>query len=144
MKICSSCKVNKNLSEFPPNKNNRDGFNKKCRDCYNQYMKFYYEKNKIKHLSRVSINNKIKLDEVRDYIYSFLLKNPCVDCGESNPVVLEFDHIDIETKNDSISNMIRKRVSIDKIAEEIVKCEVRCANCHKIRTAKQFGWYKYK
>lgn len=72
---------------------------------------------------------------------SYFSENPCVDCGETNPIVLEFDHRDREEKKYNISEMIAKGSSIKSIKEEINKCDVRCANCHKIRTAKQFNWY---
>ena len=60
----------------------------------------------------------------------------CIDCGESNPLVLDFDHV----KGDkilAISDMSNKAYCIDKISEEMEKCEVRCANCHRIITEKR-------
>lgn len=75
------------------------------------------------------------------YVVEYLKTHPCVDCGESDPIVLEFDHIKKKTK--SISDMIRGAFSLDVIENEIKKCEVRCANCHRKRTAKQFNWRNY-
>lgn len=75
-------------------------------------------------------------------LIEYLSNKGCVDCGEKDPVVLEFDHIDPETKTASVSNMIRHLRNVDKVHEEINKCEIRCANCHKRRTAKQFKWFK--
>lgn len=63
-----------------------------------------------------------------------------MDCGENDPVVLEFDHI--SDKIDSVSRMICDSYSLDSLEKEIAKCEVRCANCHRRKTAKQLGWYK--
>lgn len=73
-------------------------------------------------------------------IMSHLQANPCVDCGENDPIVLEFDHIEPAQKYRTISNM--KSYPVDKIQSEIAKCEVRCANCHRRKTAIQFGWYR--
>ncbi|CAL9977399.1 HNH endonuclease [Vibrio phage D260] len=77
----------------------------------------------------------------RERLYNYLRENPCTDCGEENPIVLEFDHVDPNNKSDNISNMMSK--SWENIKEEIDKCEVVCANCHRIRTAKQFNWYSF-
>ena len=56
----------------------------------------------------------------------------CVDCGESNPIVLDFDHI--RDKKYNISRMIHDGFSWKAIVKEMQKCEVVCANCHRIRT----------
>jgi hypothetical protein len=56
----------------------------------------------------------------------------CVDCGESNHIVLDFDHI--RDKKYNVSRMIHDGFSWAAIKKEIEKCEVVCANCHRIRT----------
>ena len=56
----------------------------------------------------------------------------CVDCGESNHIVLDFDHL--KDKKYNISRMIHDGFSWAAIKKEIAKCEVVCANCHRIRT----------
>lgn len=75
----------------------------------------------------------------RAFIREYLSTHPCVDCGETRWEVLEFDHI--KDKKYSISNMIAKS-SIATLSAEIEKCEVRCANCHRLKTMKQFNHYK--
>jgi len=56
----------------------------------------------------------------------------CVDCGEKNQIVLDFDHI--KDKKYNVSRMIHDGFSWKAILNEIKKCEVVCANCHRIRT----------
>lgn len=56
----------------------------------------------------------------------------CVDCGEKNHIVLDFDHL--KNKKYNISRMIHDGFSWKAILKEIEKCEVVCANCHRIRT----------
>lgn len=56
----------------------------------------------------------------------------CVDCGETNPIVLDFDHL--KDKKYNVSRMIHDGFSWKAIRKEIDKCEVVCANCHRIRT----------
>jgi hypothetical protein len=80
-------------------------------------------------------------DNLRKQILAYLLEHPCVDCGESDPVVLDFDHRDPSTKFRSVSRMISGTPSWKRVREEIDKCDVRCANCHRRRTYKQFGFY---
>ena len=70
-------------------------------------------------------------------VTQYLLANPCVDCGETDPIVLEFDHRDPSEKLFSIGNSLGQTWRWQKIKAEIAKCDVRCANCHRRRTAKQ-------
>jgi hypothetical protein len=73
------------------------------------------------------------------FIVSYFLDHPCVDCGESDPIVLEFDHVRGE-KEDSVAALVNHACSIERLRKEVDKCEVRCANCHRRRTAQQRGW----
>lgn len=88
-----------------------------------------------------SKKSKSRSQDNRKKIVEYLKSNHCVDCGESDPVVLEFDHTDPTKKIDNISNMVRR--SWELIKKEIDKCDVVCANCHRRRTAKQFNWYNW-
>ena len=65
------------------------------------------------------------------------LNSGCVDCGyREHAQALQFDHIG-DDKKMNVSDMIRSDYSWVTIKEEIVKCEVRCANCHAVMTAKR-------
>jgi uncharacterized protein YktB (UPF0637 family) len=59
-------------------------------------------------------------------------KSGCVDCGINNHIILDFDHL--KDKKYNISRMIHDGFSWAAIKKEIAKCEVVCANCHRIRT----------
>lgn len=76
----------------------------------------------------------------RQFLYDYLSNNPCVDCGEDNPILLEFDHRDPSTKSFNLAS--GKSFAFDKILKEIDKCDVVCANCHRKRTSIQQNWYK--
>lgn len=71
------------------------------------------------------------------YIRDVLLESGCVDCGLSDILVLEFDHVG--PKLDNVSNLVRDGHSLERIQSEIDCCEVRCANCHRRRTAQRRG-----
>ena len=90
---------------------------------------------------RAVVFKAIAMKRNREYVDRYLKNHPCVDCKESDIIVLEFDHIG-DQKIDAISVAIRNCWAISKLQAEIDKCEVRCANCHRRKTAKQFGWYK--
>jgi len=81
------------------------------------------------------------IDRNRKYILDFLKQHPCSDCKETDPVVLEFDHVRGK-KLCNLSAMAQAAYSIRRIDEEIAKCEVVCANCHRRRTASRAGHYR--
>ncbi len=78
----------------------------------------------------------------RSLVYTYLSEHPCVDCGENDPAVLEFDHVG--TKYRDISLMMRAGFAWTTIQREIAKCVVRCANCHRRKTAREQGIFEYK
>lgn len=56
----------------------------------------------------------------------------CVDCGyRLHPTALQFDHIPSRGKK---LKAVSKCTSVRSLKSEILKCEVRCANCHFIKT----------
>jgi hypothetical protein len=73
-------------------------------------------------------------------IQDYLGTHPCVDCGETDIVVLDFDHQG--DKTEGISAMITAGKPWPLILAEIERCEVVCSNDHRRRTAKAFGWYR--
>jgi hypothetical protein len=76
----------------------------------------------------------------RDALLAYLIAHPCVDCGETDPRCLDFDHRDPRRKKASISRLIGY-AEWDDLLLEIAECDVRCANCHRKRTAQQFRWW---
>lgn len=63
---------------------------------------------------------------------------PCADCGAKYPTcVMDLDHLPGQEKYRNVANMLSE--SYSKVEEEIGKCEVVCANCHRIRTQTRRG-----
>ena len=140
MKHCCRCKKEKHEREFNYKNKLKKILHSACRHCTRKQTKKHYHANREYYLNKSRKRNTKIREENRKFIYEYLSSNPCKDCGENDPVVLEFDHIN--NKETNISTLIRKNHSLNKIKNEIKKCEVRCANCHRRKTAKDFNWYK--
>jgi len=97
---------------------------------------------KAKRLDRLRRKKKRRRALAAKLAYEYLKTHPCVDCSETDVVVLDFDHVRGEKRND-ISKMIRDGLSVESVRQEISKCEVRCANDHRRKTAKDFGFYRH-
>lgn len=143
MKYCGTCKQEKELIEFNKNKSKKDGLNSICRECSKKRSKKYYSENIKKHKKVVLERRNDLKSKNRLKYFQLLLESKCVDCENTNPLVLDFDHRNHLEKEYAVCKMITEGYSWGKIEKEIGKCDIRCANCHRIRTAKQFKWEKY-
>ena len=142
MKICSNCKKEKTPEEFNFKSKALGLRQAHCKECTRLLIKNHYNKNRSYYLSKARERNKTLRNKANLYLQGYLSKNPCVDCGESDITVLEFDHTGKIPKFKAVSHLIRARSSLEQIQKEISKCEVRCANCHRRKTAKDFNWFK--
>lgn len=102
-----------------------------------KYMReVWYPKNKERHLTYVKRNKQ----RVTEFIESYKRARSCIDCGFSGknfPYVLDFDHIHgRDAKKFTIGSWSHSVLSVEAIRKEIEKCELVCANCHRIRTFK--------
>jgi hypothetical protein len=113
-----------------------------CRTCHRAYTKEHYKANRSKYIEKAKLRNIEQSKVNASFLIEYLKNHPCVDCGEDDIVVLEFDHQ--QDKLATVSELSREGYSLAKLRAEINKCEVVCANCHRRRTAKQFGWYSLK
>ena len=72
--------------------------------------------------------------ERRAWLDEYKVKAGCADCGyRAHPRALDFDHIGTDKAGD-VGRMMHGRIAWPIILAEIAKCEVVCANCHRIRT----------
>jgi hypothetical protein len=86
--------------------------------------------------------NNASVVRAQKFVWEYLSLHPCVDCGEEDIIVLEFDHLPERGKAHGISVMVSNGYGLGAIIAEIDKCEVRCANCHKRKTAIRSEWAK--
>lgn len=140
MKKCYRCKQLKDDNEFSKNKAKKDGLQASCILCKRAYDRDYY-KDRIYDKSIRRKNTLARRDTNRKIVYNHLKSHPCVDCGETDVIVLEFDHI--KDKKYNISSIVGQGMSDKLLIAEIDKCEVRCANCHRRKTSKQFNHFRY-
>jgi hypothetical protein len=140
MKKCPKCKEWLSLDSFA-SRGGAKGANSYCRLCQNEYSKAHYRCHVELHNHRRYVNQKRYRERNTDYVRQYLSNHACVDCGESDVRVLEFDHVG-NNKAEDVATLRCQGASSRRIAEEIAKCQVRCANCHRKRTADQFGWWR--
>ncbi len=141
MKTCYVCKEGKPSSEFGRNRSRPDGLQNKCRPCKKLADKKYYE---TRDKERTKERTATSRYDAALFLYVYKLCNPCVDCGEPDPIVLDFDHLDPKTKAFGLSEAPSKSYSRDRLIKEIAKCEVVCSNCHRRRTAKSRNYLAYR
>jgi hypothetical protein len=132
MKQCCTCREVKSLEEFNRLTRSPDGRQPSCREC----NRAYHQANKERHNAQIHARNRRVHAERADLLLAYFREHPCVDCGETDPMVLEFDHL--RDKEANIAVLMRWR-SWPAILEEIAKCEVVCANCHRRRTHRRQG-----
>lgn len=131
-KLCVRCKQSKPVGDFNHATRAADGLQPQCRACQSDY----YQANAVRHKRRV-YERTVKMRALaRQHVLTHLETHHCVDCGESDPIVLEFDHVRGD-KVANISRMVSGGAELAAIEAEIDKCEVRCANCHRRVTHKR-------
>jgi hypothetical protein len=118
--------------------NTRDSY---CRSCRAAYKQMHYAANKARYKGNASAYTWRMALLRTAWLFDYFTTHPCTDCGESDPLVLEFDHLG--DKRFSISIGMRKK-SWDAVLAEIEKCEVVCANCHRKRTALRGGFARLR
>jgi hypothetical protein len=141
MKTCTRCKAPKDVALFAKRSSASDGLASWCKSCFAENAAAKYQADP-RERERKTRNRTATVERSQEFLWNYLLDHPCIDCKNDDPRVLEFDHIDETTK---VSNVVELMTySVQKIIEEIAKCVVRCANCHRIRTQEQFGTWRSK
>ncbi len=141
-KRCTGCGLERPATEFPVKNRKTGRRGTRCQACRSAYGKLHYERNSDKYRSRTRARRHRQRDSYWSWLMNYLASHPCVDCGKTDPVVLQFDHRDGSTKVSTIGAML-SRASWATLLNEVAKCDVRCANCHRLRTAEEFGWSKW-
>lgn len=136
LRICPRCKETKALAEFAWKRKDRNQRQVYCRSCRAHYGREHYLANRQRYVERARLRKHAVRLARTEFLIHYFEDHPCVDCGETDPVVLEFDHLG--GKAFTISTELAYR-SWETILAEIEKCQVVCANCHRRRTALRSG-----
>lgn len=111
-KICTKCGRELPEEDFYWRNKEKGIRRSDCKYCHNQYVKDkYIEKHEI--------------------IESLKSQCKCAKCGDNRGYLLDYHHIDPSIKDSGISQMLANNRKYDDIVEEINKCVVLCANCHR-------------
>lgn len=132
-KTCTKCKETKSTDEFTPN---GKYFAARCRPCNAAYQREWTAANRERSRATARRSHakqgKRRYRTRKDRVNSLKAK-PCEDCGVEYPsYVMDFDHRPGEIKEFGIGNS--PNTSWERILKEAAKCDVVCANCHRIRT----------
>ena|ERR1700728_185754 len=124
MRQCTKCGEERPLDFFNRRGSCREGRRHDCKSCYSKHVKGLRRRNLA-------------------YKWSHFEDHPCIDCGQTNPMLLEFDHI--SDKKFNITSLMRG--SIDRLKTEMAKCVVRCVACHRLVTIERLAgpsWEYYQ
>lgn len=90
----------------------------------------YYWRNRQREIRRVRARQAVTVALLRD-----LRQGPCAGCGEVlEPHQMDFDHREPANKLFRVTEGRAMLMSRNRLLAEISKCDVVCANCHRLRT----------
>ena len=109
------------MEAFASRRKKRGQYDNMCRPCRSAYGKEHYAANRQRYVDQARIQKQRLARERTRYLLEFFVTHPCVDCGETDPVVLEFDHL--RDKLFDICQALPYR-NWQSILDEMAKCEV--------------------
>jgi len=136
LRRCGRCGSSKPVDDFAWRRITRGQRDNLCRICRSAYKKEHYAANRQRYVDQARVRKRALARERTALLIEYFKSHVCVDCGESDPVVLEFDHL--RDKSLDVGQALPYR-SWESILAEIAKCEVVCANCHRRRTGRRRG-----
>ena len=129
-RTCVTCKIEKELNQFYKCKKYKDGYNTRCRDCTNESSKKSYFRTSGKRNKYLVDRRKRIKEEFENNLIQAKIK--CIKCGFDHPAALDFHHRDPSQKLNTIGDLKWAGASKERMQKELDKCDVLCANCHRI------------
>lgn len=111
-----------------------------CANCHRRRTARRAGWKRLRAKSNEPLHRKPFVDANLRWIFKQLSEASCVDCGLRDPLVLEHDHVG--PKRETVMTLVHSGFSRATIEREIAQCEIRCVNCHRIRTSESRGWYR--
>jgi hypothetical protein len=124
MRICSTCKIEKELDQFH---RKGEGHTHMCKECRKTYIKEHYQANIEKYKASAK-NSRLSF---RKWFRELKSTLKCSKCGENHPACLDFHHENPKEKEISIGLAVVQQWPKHKIISEMNKCIVLCSNCHR-------------
>lgn len=133
-KVCTKCKELKSISSFSKRKD-KNKILSRCKQCHNAYISKWKNENSERDYS----NKRSRKDLIKEWFQQFK-QSPCADCKQVfPPCCMDFDHKEYGSKKKNVAILVGEGYSKEIILKEIAKCDLVCANCHRIRTRER-GW----
>lgn len=129
---CRSCGQMKPAVDFQLRHRDSNRLQSWCRQCLSAYKAARHIRFHEREIARIRRNQKGYVARNVELIREYLSTHPCVDCGETDPIVLDFDHL--RDKEYEVSRLVYTGHPWARILKEIAKCEVRCSNDHRRAT----------
>lgn len=167
-KVCNECGETKRLADFALTGNwkkkraaDPKRYKTKCKQCSRHpnavdvdpgFKPVRVRKPRARKLTpeesraaRAANKRKVRRD-TRIRALEYLAEKGCSDCGERDPRVLEFDHIDPGEKEHDVAQLFSNGYGwgSERLRAEIRKCRVICANCHRKHTIVQQEYYAHE
>jgi hypothetical protein len=111
------------VTQEPPNLRNRDE--------HVAYFRQWYKENRATEIEKSKIRARLRRKATRDLVLKIKQNSKCLACSENDPVCLDFHHREPSKKDVNIFALYKKGWSIARVMEEIAKCDILCANCHR-------------
>lgn len=139
MRKCGRCGSEKPVEDFAWRRKAKEQRDNYCRPCRAEYKQEHYAANRQRYIDSAHSRRQKMVLERFTYLVAYLREHPCTDCGETDPIVLEFDHL--RDKEFGIAKGLRDH-GWQSVLDEMTKCDVVCANCHRRRTARRGGFMR--
>ena len=120
-KICSQCKKDLTLDCFDFANKSTGKKHPECKECRSKQERRYYELNREERIAYTIKTNQTKVIRNRQFVLDYLGNHPCIDCGETDIRVLEFDHREPKEKLSGVMRLVAGKYSLSTIAKEIAK-----------------------
>src|SRR4051794_2706866 len=122
MQTCTRCGESKEAEAFGYRNVARGKRHRACKTCVAAYGRDHYARNRQIYITRSARNMRMRRQALKERIWLYLAKHPCVDCGEADALVLEFDHLDPANKLSEIYWLVQRTYAWNSILAEIERC----------------------
>ncbi len=141
MKICSKCQRELSEDSFAFKNKRKSNYHSICKECKRDYNKIYYQNNSEVVKKNTAPRRKRQIKENRKFVWDYINSHDCLECGEPNPMLLEFAHRDPSNKSFNMASGTSRGLCVKTLQAEMDKCDLLCVKCHRLKTAEEQNWW---